>query len=115
MREGSPKSPFVLVCTKVDLRNDQKAVSEMTKRGEAFLSEEQGKTLQEAIGARAYLECSAKSRDGVDAVFETAVRVVVEEVEKLAAPHKSSSSSSSGSKEGEKPKRHHRFRRWLNK
>jgi len=117
VREAAPKSPFILVCTKVDLRDDAKYAAELNRRGESFLTEEQGKELREAIGAKVYMECSAKSRVGVEEVFQTAVRVVVEEVEKLSAPQKSTSSSSSSSTktEGEKPKRKHRFRRWLNK
>jgi len=116
VREAAPKSPFILVCTKTDLRDDPKAAAEMNRRGESFLTPEQGKELQEAIGAKVYMECSAKNRNGVEEVFQTAVKVVVEEVEKLATPSKKSApAASSSTTEKDKPKKKHRFRRWLNK
>lgn len=36
-----------------------------------------GKTMAEKIGAYAYLECSAKSKEGVRDVFETATRAAL--------------------------------------
>jgi len=121
VREAAPNSPFILVATKTDLRDDPKAIAELKKTGQTFLTREQGEELKEAIGAKVYMECSAKSRVGVEEVFETAVRVIVEEVERLSAPQKSKSSSSTSSTssstttEPEKKKKKHRFRRWLNK
>lgn len=72
----------------------------------------QGEALRQQIGAKAYLECSAKMRDGVEEVFGTAVRVVVEEVERLAAP---STAVADAPSDSAKKKKKHRFRFWLNK
>lgn len=73
----------------------------------------QGEALRQQIGAKAYLECSAKMRSGVEEVFGTAVRVVVEEVERLAAPPTTVADTPSDS--AKKKKKKHRFRFWLNK
>lgn len=73
---------------------------------------QQGEALRQQIGAKAYLECSAKMRNGVEEVFGTAVRVVVEEVERRAAPPAAVAASPSDSA---KKKKKHRFRFWLNK
>ena len=41
VREAAPKSPFILVMTKTDLRDDPKAIAEMKKSGESFVTTEQ--------------------------------------------------------------------------
>lgn len=38
---------------------------------------EQGRAMADKIGAYAYLECSAKTKEGVRAVFETATRAAL--------------------------------------
>ena len=42
----------------------------------------EGKTLQKEIGASAYLECSSMTQVGVEEVFHTAVRAVLQPKEK---------------------------------
>lgn len=39
---------------------------------------EEGRQMAERIGAFAYLECSAKTKDGVREVFETATRAALQ-------------------------------------
>ena len=39
---------------------------------------EEGRTMAEKINAFAYLECSAKSKEGVREVFETATRAALQ-------------------------------------
>ena len=60
-----PKTPFVLVGTKSDLREDGKADCVSSDEGEAKANQ---------IGAACYIECSALKNENVKEVFEAAVR-----------------------------------------
>jgi len=73
-----PEAKKILVGTKIDLRNDKKILEEL--KGEKLPSPEQGENLAKEIGAKAYLECSAFTQEGLKRVFEEAIRNVI-------APH----------------------------
>lgn len=66
--------PLLLVCTKTDLRADPTTLSLMAAQGTKPVSAEEGERIAKEIGAKRYLECSAKKGDGVREVFETAIR-----------------------------------------
>jgi len=65
LRAKAPKTPIVLVCTKIDLRDSGKGV----------VSRAQGEALGDRIGATAYAECSALTQNGLPAVFDTVIDV----------------------------------------
>ena len=69
-----PNVPFILVGNKKDLRNDENTKRELMKP----VKPEEGRAMQDQIGAYAYLECSAKTKDGVREVFETATRAALQ-------------------------------------
>uniref|UniRef100_A0A646QHU4 RasRelC3 n=1 Tax=Hemiscolopendra marginata TaxID=943146 RepID=A0A646QHU4_9MYRI len=69
VRHHCPKAPIVLVATKTDLRDDD-AVKKAISPGE-------GKKLRSKIKAVKYVECSAKTRQGLKEVFEEAARAVL--------------------------------------
>ncbi|RKO84672.1 GTP-binding protein rhoA [Blyttiomyces helicus] len=69
--------PIILVGCKKDLRNDPKTVAELKKTNQEPVSHEQGLACAQKIGAYKYLECSARSRDGVKEVFEHATRAAL--------------------------------------
>ena len=73
--------PFVLVGCKSDLRSDKHTLEELSKQASLPVSTEQGQHIAEKIGAFAYLECSAKSGEGVKQVFEVATRAAMKAVE----------------------------------
>ncbi|XP_025108462.1 rho-related GTP-binding protein RhoA-B-like isoform X1 [Pomacea canaliculata] len=60
--------PIILVGNKKDLRDDPVTRADL-------VSSEKGKAMAERIGAAAYVECSAKTNEGVHEVLKTAVRV----------------------------------------
>ena len=64
----------VLVCTKVDLRDDEKTIEQLARIKQNPITREQGKKMAKHIGATAYVECSAMKRASVEEVIETAVR-----------------------------------------
>jgi len=72
-----PDVPIILVGNKKDLRNDDKARHELAKIRQEMVRSEDGKMMAEKINAFQYLECSAKTKDGVREVFETATRAAL--------------------------------------
>jgi len=74
VRHFCPSVPFVLVGCKRDLRNDANTIAELKKMGQKPVSYEEGQMVAMKILASSYIECSAKSRDNVKEVFETATR-----------------------------------------
>ena len=77
IREYLPNVPVVLVGNKRDLRNDEKTKEELAEQKEKPVTWEEGRKMAEEIGALAFLECSAKNKDGVWEVFEAATRATL--------------------------------------
>jgi small GTP-binding protein len=74
----APGVPFILVGTKIDLRNGDSH----------HISKSHGEKLCEELNGQAYLECSAKSQDGLKGVFDTAIHTVVASRKKPAKQKK---------------------------
>jgi Ras-related C3 botulinum toxin substrate 1 len=77
----APGVPFVLVGTKIDLRDDRETVAKLLQKRLAPTTAEHGAKLARDLGALAYVECSALTQKGVKQVFEEAARCVL-----LSAP-----------------------------
>ena len=60
---------FIILGTKTDLREKE----------ENTITATEGKKLRARIGAFRYVECSAKTRDGLTEVFEEAIRATLVE------------------------------------
>ncbi|XP_033107281.1 ras-related C3 botulinum toxin substrate 1-like [Anneissia japonica] len=73
----APGVPYVLVGTKVDLREDKEVINELNSKGKKVYSKEDGETLANKIGAAKYMECSALTERGLKMVFEEAVRIAL--------------------------------------
>ena len=69
--------PILLVGCKKDLRNDPRTMEELKKTGQAPVSYEEGLAVAQKIGAYKYLECSARTQEGVKEVFEHATRAAL--------------------------------------
>lgn len=67
--------PVLLVGTKTDLRYSEEVLKRLGERQLKPIVPEQGISMSSKIGAHAYLECSAKSREGVQKVFQTAAKL----------------------------------------
>lgn len=102
-----PNVPIILVGNKKDLRNDPHTIKvsnigrltrkekknktdpkinfpssvslqELAKMKQEPVKPQEGRAMAEKINAFAYLECSAKSKEGVREVFETATRAALQ-------------------------------------
>ncbi|RAK82423.1 Rho family GTPase RHO1 [Aspergillus fijiensis CBS 313.89] len=87
--------PIILVGCKMDLRHDPKTIEELHKTSQKPVTPEQltldwsltfsqGEEVRKKIGAYKYLECSARTNEGVREVFEAATRAAL-----LTKAHKS--------------------------
>jgi len=77
VRHFCPNVPIILVGNKKDLRNDENTKRELMKMNQAPLKHDEGKRMADTINAVAYLECSAKTKEGVREVFEQATRAAL--------------------------------------
>ncbi|KAI7745556.1 hypothetical protein M8C21_031560 [Ambrosia artemisiifolia] len=76
LRHYAPTVPIVLVGTKLDLREDKQYLSDHPNVTPITTS--QGEELKKTIGAAVYIECSSKTQQNVKAVFDAAIRVVLQ-------------------------------------
>eukprot|EP01130_Rhizamoeba_saxonica_P011636 TRINITY_DN4839_c0_g1_i1.p1 TRINITY_DN4839_c0_g1~~TRINITY_DN4839_c0_g1_i1.p1 ORF type:complete len:198 (-),score=57.82 TRINITY_DN4839_c0_g1_i1:64-657(-) len=73
-----PNTPIILVGTKVDLREDQNTIDKLSAKKQAPITYENGLAMMQNIGAVKYMECSALTQVGLKAVFDEAIRAVLE-------------------------------------
>ncbi|ODV58286.1 Rho family small GTPase [Ascoidea rubescens DSM 1968] len=74
----APSVPIVLVGCKCDLRNDPKTIQRLKKIfNQSPISKQTGQSVANAIGAKDFVECSAKTGENVHYVFETATRAAL--------------------------------------
>jgi len=66
-------TPLLLVGTKIDLRKDEQTRRMLGAQGQHTVTPEQGQVVAKEIGAK-YMECSAKTGQGVHDVFNAALK-----------------------------------------
>lgn len=76
LRHYAPGVPIILVGTKLDLRDNKQYF--MDHPGAVPITSVYGEELRKQIGAAAYIECSAKTQQNVKAVFDAAIKVVLQ-------------------------------------
>ena len=81
-----PYIPVILVGNKKDLSNDPNTIKELAKMKQEPVKLEDGKNTAEKIDAFAYLECSAKRKEGVKEVFDTVTRAALQTKKKKKKP-----------------------------
>ncbi|KAK9457599.1 small GTPase superfamily [Dipodascopsis uninucleata] len=73
-----PNLPFLLIGCKKDLRHDPKTIEELQRTIQRPpVTPEEGQSVADKIGAIKYLECSARTQEGVHEVFEHATRAAL--------------------------------------
>lgn len=70
----APGTPFILVGTKADLRNDPETLQRLNKKGYAPIPKERAERKSNELGAMHHLECSALTQAGLKTVFDEAIR-----------------------------------------
>jgi len=55
--------PIILVGNKKDLRNDPQTIRDLARNKQEPVKSGQGRQVADSIGAFAYLECSAKTKE----------------------------------------------------
>ncbi|XP_045792404.1 rac-like GTP-binding protein ARAC7 isoform X2 [Trifolium pratense] len=86
LRRFAPNVPIVLVGTKLDLREDRGYSADHA--GYNIITSAEGEELRKQIGAAAYIECSSKTQQNVKAVFDTAIKVVLQPPRRKEMPRK---------------------------
>ncbi|KAK3586052.1 hypothetical protein CHS0354_033174 [Potamilus streckersoni] len=72
-----PKTPIILVGTKLDMREDKETVERLNEKRCRPISYSQGLILAKEIKAVTYLECSALTQRRLKDVFDEAIRAVM--------------------------------------
>eukprot|EP00762_Andalucia_godoyi_P006306 ANDGO_05909.mRNA.1 Ras-related protein Rac1 len=74
LKHNAADTPIVLVGLKLDLRNDEAFCRE---KGLTRISKEEGQRMADKLGAAAYVECSAKTQEGLKEAFDKTIQVVL--------------------------------------
>jgi len=77
LKHFCPKIPIVLVGNKKDLRKDPETIQQLGRNKQEPITTEEGRDMATNIGAFAFLECSARTKEGVREVFEAANRAAL--------------------------------------
>ncbi len=67
--------PVILVACKTDLRSDPQVIRKLQEQNEKPITMETGKHIATQIKADGYMECSAKTCEGVQEIFDLAARL----------------------------------------
>ncbi len=73
IRKHCPKVPFLLVGAQNDVRSDEAAQNRLRAKGRRLVDVQAAVQTGADVGAAAVMECSAKTREGVDEVFAAAI------------------------------------------
>jgi small GTP-binding protein len=78
IRHFCDQCPIILVACKTDLRTNPQTIAKLKLDGAKPVTTEFGQRLATQIKADAYMECSAKTREGVQELFMLAARLSLE-------------------------------------
>jgi len=78
LRKSCPNTPYILVGTKTDLRDDPETVKKLAEKNREPITTKVGKKRAKEIKALAYIECNAKQTESVNEIFRTALKAVMD-------------------------------------
>jgi small GTP-binding protein len=78
IKEHCPTTPYILVGIQCDLRDSfAEHEEEYRSKGWKRVPASKAEKIKQAVGARAYVECSARTQINLKEIFETTVKVVL--------------------------------------
>eukprot|EP01027_Heterolobosea_sp_BB2_P022379 GEZU01032944.1.p1 GENE.GEZU01032944.1~~GEZU01032944.1.p1 ORF type:complete len:195 (-),score=77.78 GEZU01032944.1:31-615(-) len=77
LQQHAPDVPMILVGTKLDLRENEEMIKRLSEKGLSPITREMGEQLKNEIGAKSFVECSARTQKGLKQVFDDAIEVVL--------------------------------------
>jgi len=90
IKHHCPNTPFILVATKVDLRDSVDTLARLAEKRLAPVTHAQGVELAHATGAARFIEVSAYTHHNLKHVFEEAVRTAIKPPVQMKKKKKSS-------------------------
>jgi len=85
----NPKTPIVLVGTKMDLRDNEDTIMSLQEQNLSPITTSKGEKLAKDISAYKYVECSALTQKNLSLVFEEACKAVfADHAEKTSKEHR---------------------------
>ncbi|CEP21815.1 Ras-related C3 botulinum toxin substrate 1 AltName: Full=p21-Rac1; Flags: Precursor [Cyberlindnera jadinii] len=75
---SSDEIRIILVGTKSDLKDDPHTLDRLEESGNEPVSQAEAKKLVKELGLQGYVECSAATQAGIEDVFETAIKSVLD-------------------------------------
>ena len=73
-----PKTPFLLVGTQIDLRDDPSTIEKLAKNKQKPITPKTAEKLARDLKAVKYVECSALTQKGLKNVFDEAILAALE-------------------------------------
>ena len=77
IRHYNPRTPYLLVGTQEDLRDDPSVIEQLRRRKQSPVTRDQGNRLSRQIRSSGYVECSALTQKGLKDVFDEAIIAVI--------------------------------------
>jgi len=77
VRGACPDAPFIVIGTKIDLRQNEEELKKLKEQQKTPITPEQGAELAKIVGAHKYIECSALTQEGLAKVFEESMKVAL--------------------------------------
>jgi len=77
VKHHCPSAKWILVGTKLDLREDQDYCQKLQAQGLKPIETQDGENLAKEIGAIKYMECSALTQKGLKQVFDEAIKAIL--------------------------------------
>lgn len=92
----APETPFLIVGTKADLRDDEQTLKQLAEKGKPIESYDHYAEKATSIGAEKYLECSALKKEGLSTVFDEAIRAALKHKKEMPAAADNKETSGGG-------------------
>ncbi|CCH44742.1 Ras-related C3 botulinum toxin substrate 1 [Wickerhamomyces ciferrii] len=83
---SSDSVQILLVGTKADLREDPHTLDRLEESGNEPISKAEGKKIAKEYGLYDYLECSAATQEGVEEIFDSVIKAVLQSEKDASVP-----------------------------